>query len=155
MRLVLDTCVVVAGIRSETGASRKLLDLASMGEFTPVLSGPLVAEYEDVIHRPENQLEGWTREQLSALIDSLLIPGEWATTHFSYRPILPDPADELVLEAAINGHADIVSFNEKHFKPASRFGIRVLRPVEALEMLGEGEWLMERSNFSLRLCRLC
>jgi predicted nucleic acid-binding protein len=108
-----------------------------MGEFTPVLSGPLVAEYEDVIHRPENQLEGWTREQLSALIDSLLIPGEWATTHFSYRPILPDPADELVLEAAINGHADIVSFNEKHFKPASRFGIRVLRPVEALEMLGE------------------
>jgi hypothetical protein len=87
--------------------------------------------------RMENQLEGWTREQLSALIDSLLIPGEWATTHFSYRPILPDPADELVLEAAINGHADIVSFNEKHFKPASRFGIRVLRPVEALEMLGE------------------
>jgi predicted nucleic acid-binding protein len=137
MKLVLDTCVIVAAIRSETGASRKLLDLASVGEFTPVLSGPLVAEYEDVIHRPENQVEGWTTEDLFALVDSLLVPGEWATPHFSYRPMLPDPGDELVLEAAINGHADIVTFNVKHFKPASRFGIQVIRPAEALEMIGE------------------
>jgi predicted nucleic acid-binding protein len=137
MKFVLDTCVIVAGIRSETGASRKLLDLASVGEFTPVLSVPLVNQYEDVIHRPENHVEGWTTDDLAALIDSLLVPGEWATTHFSYRPSLADPGDELVLEAAINGQADIVTFNVKDFKPASRFGIQVVRPAEALEMIGE------------------
>jgi predicted nucleic acid-binding protein len=58
-------------------------------------------------------------------------------THFSYRPTLQDEGDELVLEAAINGQADIVTFNGKDFKPASQFGIRVLTPAEVLKMFTE------------------
>ena len=27
-------------------------------------------------------------------------PAEWVTPHFTYRPLLDDPGDEMVLEAA-------------------------------------------------------
>jgi predicted nucleic acid-binding protein len=54
--------------------------------------------------------------------------------------MLPDPKDEMVLETAVNGHADaIVTFNDRHFKPvAERFRCLVLRPGEVLCRLGEG-----------------
>jgi len=48
---------------------------------------------------------------------------------------LPDPDDEMVLEAAINGHAEaIVTHNRRDFERACyRFGIEVLSPAEILE----------------------
>lgn len=54
---------------------------------------------------------------------------------FAYRPQLDVPADELVLEAAVNGMADIVTFNEKHFKPAKKFNVQVLTPSKVLEQI--------------------
>lgn len=44
-----------------------------------------------------------------------------------------------MLEAAINGHADIVTFNVRDFAPASRFDMRVLKPGELLRELHEEE----------------
>lgn len=43
----------------------------------------------------------------------------------------------MVLEAAINGHADIVTFNVRHFRAAARLGIGVLRPADVLKLLKE------------------
>ena len=136
--LVLDTCVLVAAVRSRTGASYVLVNLALVGKITAVLTVPLLNEYEEVLYRSENRVQGWTDADLAALIEGLLGPSDWVETHFSYRPTLRDEADEFVLEAAINGHADIVTFNVKHFKPASRFGVQVWRPGEILKMLYEG-----------------
>lgn len=106
-------------------------------EIPIVLTVPLISEYEDVLGRPENRVPGSTEENTAALIDALLAPAEWIETHFSYRPALTDVGDELVLEAAINGGADIVTFNVKHFGPARRYGIDVLLPKEALRILKE------------------
>ncbi len=138
MRLVLDTCVIVAAVRSRSGASHVLVDLASTGKITAVLTVALLNQYEDVLFRPEHRVKGWTDEDLHGLIDSLLVPSEWVETHFSYRPALQDEGDELVLEAAINGYADIVTFNVKDFKPAARFGVRVFQPRDILKKLLEG-----------------
>jgi predicted nucleic acid-binding protein len=67
-------------------------------------------------------------------VDAVLALVEPVETHFMWRPQLRDPADELVLEAAVNGQADaIVTFNLRDFGDApARFGIDMLRPVEAL-----------------------
>ena len=53
---------------------------------------------------------------------------------FLWRPQLTDADDEMVLETAVNGRAEaIVTFNRRDFEPAaSRFGIAVLAPGEAL-----------------------
>ncbi len=47
-----------------------------------------------------------------------------------WRPQLHDTADEMVLEAAVNGMAtDLVTWNVRDFKPAAhRFGLRVSPP---------------------------
>ena len=137
---MLDTCVIVAAIKSRLGASFILVNAAGARNrfFQCVLSNALISEYEEVIHRPEQRLANWKDSDLSALIDSLLVPAHWAPTDFSYRPLLRDPDDELVLEAAINGQAQmIVTFNGKHFKPADRFGVKVVTPGRLLEILKE------------------
>jgi putative PIN family toxin of toxin-antitoxin system len=138
MRLVLDTCVIVAAVKSSGEASHVLVELASTGQIETVLTVPLISQYEDVLYRPEHRVAGWTDKDLAALIDSLLGSAERIQVNFSYRPTLRDEGDELVLEAAINGQADIVTFNVRDFAPASRFGIRVLRPGELLRELYQG-----------------
>ncbi|MFB3825127.1 MAG: putative toxin-antitoxin system toxin component, PIN family [Bryobacteraceae bacterium] len=52
---------------------------------------------------------------------------------FLWRPRLKDPADEMVLETAVNGGADwLITFDVRHLAGAARdFGIRVLRPCDA------------------------
>ncbi len=54
--------------------------------------------------------------------------------HFQWRPQAPDPCDEMVLEAAINGQADaLVTYNAADFAMAGkRFGIPVIRPRDLL-----------------------
>jgi hypothetical protein len=49
---------------------------------------------------------------------------------FLWRPMLKDPADEMVLETAVNGSADcLVTFNLRHLGAAAEeFGIRVAPP---------------------------
>ena len=135
---MLDTCVILASIKSRRGSSFQLVELATTQNefFETVLTTALVSEYEDVIFRPEHRTPQWRDADLHALIDALLVPAEWAASRFSFRPVLQDAGDELVLDAAIAGQAGmIVTFNTKHFQPASQFGIQVRMPGELLQIL--------------------
>jgi predicted nucleic acid-binding protein len=51
--------------------------------------------------------------------------------------MLRDPDDEMVLDAAVNGRAEvIVTFNVQDFLPEARqFNLAVLTPAEALRRL--------------------
>ena len=50
----MDTDVMVAALRSNTGASRQLLISALRKRFDLLLSVPLILEYEAVLKRPEH-----------------------------------------------------------------------------------------------------
>jgi putative PIN family toxin of toxin-antitoxin system len=136
--VVLDTSVLVAGLRSRTGASNALLRLIANRELVALATPPLFLEYEDVLKRPEHRLaHGLDLSEIDRLLSelaALLVPVE---THFQWRPQLRDPNDEMVLEAAINGHADaIVTFNISDFETADeRFGIEVLPPADLLRKI--------------------
>ena len=54
MRVVLDSSVLVTGVRSARGASRRLLLGVRDRRFTVLVSVPLVSEYEAVLLRPEH-----------------------------------------------------------------------------------------------------
>jgi len=58
-------------------------------------------------------------------------------THFMWRPQLRDPADEFVLEAAVNGQAAaIVTFNRRDFGSVLvEFGIQLLTPAETIRRI--------------------
>jgi putative PIN family toxin of toxin-antitoxin system len=134
LRVVLDTSVVVAALRSRAGASNEILRLVSQGRVVALATPALFLEYEDVLARPEQRTaHGLDDLGIGRFLQALASVIEPVTVHIGWRPQLRDPSDEMVLEAAINGGADaIVTFNVRDFVPAGRFGITVMRPGDLL-----------------------
>jgi putative PIN family toxin of toxin-antitoxin system len=135
---VLDTDVLVAAFRSDSGASRRILEMALAREFDLLLSVPLMFEYEAVLTRPEHlSASRVSVEDVGDVLDGLAAVGRRVRLAFRWRPALPDANDDMVLETAVNGQADaIVTFNEQDFNPAAaRFDCRVMRPGELLRLL--------------------
>jgi putative PIN family toxin of toxin-antitoxin system len=133
---VIDTSVLVAAIRSPTGASKALLDSALSGSVEILISPALLLEYEMVMTRPEHlRVSGYLIWEVNELLDAICEVGTKVTIHWHWRPQLHDPDDEMVLETAINGYADvIVTFNRTHFVQAGKqFGFQTLSPRETLE----------------------
>ena len=138
VRYVLDTNVVVAGLRSPRGVSAVLIDRALSRAFTPLLSVALTLEYEAACCDPIQRIaSGLSMAEVGTVISALCAVAEPVKTRFLWRPQLRDPADEMVLEAAINGNADaLVTFNQRDFSDApGRFGIAMLSPQEALRRI--------------------
>ena len=103
-----------------------------------VLSVALALEYEAVCRDPEQRIaSGLSEAEVETIVTALCAVAEPVETRFLWRPQLHDPADEMVLDAAINGAADIlVTFNRRDFGQApARFGIALLSPQEALRRL--------------------
>ena len=140
MRLVLDTAVMVAAIRSDAGVSRWLLRAALERRrgLTLLVSVPLLIEYEAVMTRAEH-LNASTLlvGDVEALLDAVVAVAEPVQLAYLWRPAVPDVDDDMVLEAAVNGRADgIVTFNLSDFvRPAKQFGVKVMRPGEAVKRL--------------------
>jgi putative PIN family toxin of toxin-antitoxin system len=138
MRVAFDTDVMVAALRSRTGASNALLRALRLGQLEAVASVPMLLEYEAVLLRSEHrQAAGMTVEDVGVFLDglaALLMP---VRPYFLWRPRLRDPDDEMVLEAAVNGQAHaIVTFNVQDFLPEARqFQPEVLTPVDVLRRL--------------------
>ena len=135
MRIVFDTDVVVAALRSDQGASRQLLLAALDRRIIVLASVPLMLEYEAVLTRPE-QLDkiGLSVVEINVVLDAVASVIEPVPLHFVWRPRLKDPADEMVLDTAVNGNAErLATFNLRHLRDAAKaFGIRANRPGEIL-----------------------
>ncbi len=134
----MDTDVVVAAMRSPSGASAALIGLLLKGEGVWLLSVAMALEYEAICMLADHRLAAnATSEDVLNLLETIfdvILPVE---VHYQWRPQLTDAGDEIVLEAAVNGRADaIVSFNHKDYKEAPRrFGIGLRKPAEVLREL--------------------
>lgn len=138
LRVVLDTSVLVAALRSALGASNALLVLVARQKLKPLVTTALFLEYEAVLLRAEQRLAtGMSEADVAGLLQAFASAAEGVELHFRWRPQLADPADEMVLEAAINGHADaLVTHNVADFRAAAaRFGLRVVAPGDFLKDL--------------------
>lgn len=133
--MVLDTSVVVAGLRTRSGAGNAVLRLVANRRLTALATPPLFLEYEEVLKRPEQRLaHRLLPEEIDEFLTELAALIEPVEVHFQWRPQVRDPSDEMVLEAAINGEADaIVTYNVRDFALVEqRFGIAVVGPAEIL-----------------------
>src|SRR5438552_1600185 len=138
-RVILDTNVIVAAMRSQTGASHRLLLNICHPRWQNVVTPGLMYEYEDVARRP-NTVPNLSPEEITDILDLIYQQSHRQIVWFAWRPLSLDPGDDLVLEAAIAGGCDyVVSFNERHLRAAREFGIELLRPVELLKLIGELE----------------
>jgi putative PIN family toxin of toxin-antitoxin system len=131
LRVVIDTDVLLSAFISPEGASRQLILDALDRKFAVLLSTTLLVEYESVLRRPEHLARARAAEaDVSELLDALAgicIP---VAFDYNWRPTGAHNDDELVIETAINGHADVLAtFNSKDMRDAAmRFGFRIQRP---------------------------
>jgi putative PIN family toxin of toxin-antitoxin system len=135
---VLDTDVIVAALRSDRGASRQLLLSALDRQFELLLSVPLMLEYEAVLTRVKHlDACGLSRAEVGHVLDDLAAVARPVRLAFRWRPRLPDPDDDMVLETAINGSASaIVTFNQRDFAEAGKdFNCVIILPVTALRQI--------------------
>ena len=135
-RIVLDTSVLVAALRTRLGAGNAVLQLIANRRLVALATPPLFLEYEDALKRPEHRLaHGLTLDAIDEFLAELAALVEPVEVHFQWRPQSRDPNDEMVLEAAINGHADaLVTYNVSDFASAGeRFEIPILGPADLLK----------------------
>jgi putative PIN family toxin of toxin-antitoxin system len=135
-RIVLDTNVVIAGLRSKNGASFEVLLSVDDGSFRICLSIPLVFEYEAVAKR-QAEATGRTNDEIDELIAYLCAVAEPVDIHYLWRPELPDSDDDMVLEAAVAGQCEfIVTHNIRDFKGIEKFGLSAITPHDFLQVMG-------------------
>lgn len=136
MYIIIDTNVLVSALRSRRGASYKLVSLLPSDRFTIAISVPLIFEYEDVLRRGKLHPE-ISEQDISDFIDFLCYVGYRQDIFFLWRPFLPDPSDDLVLEVAVAAGCEaIITYNKRHFREIEKFGLRVLDPKEFLAEIG-------------------
>ena len=107
MLVVLDSSVLVAALRSRQGASFRLLELLRDAQFEIAVSVPLALEYEAVLVRHAAELN-LSREAAVGVVDFLCSVAHRQDIHFLWRPSLPDPQDEFVLELAVAANCEAI-----------------------------------------------
>jgi putative PIN family toxin of toxin-antitoxin system len=135
--VLLDTNIVVAGLRSRNGAAFRVLSLVGTERFEICLSVPVILEYEMVLLDQLEQLH-LTASDIDDFLDYFCSVGRHQEVHYLWRPYLKDPKDDLVLEAAVAGGCEaIITYNRRDFAGVEKFGVRILTPGEFLRRIGE------------------
>jgi predicted nucleic acid-binding protein len=130
--IVIDSNIAVAALRSNRGASFLLMDQVASKEVHFAISTALILVYEDAALRQRAEIQ-LSDDELEAYIDSIAALGHAYFPFFLWRPFLPDPKDDHVLELAVVSQAkEIVTFNLRDFRGIEKFGIRAITPKDFL-----------------------
>jgi putative PIN family toxin of toxin-antitoxin system len=135
LRVVLDTSVVVAGLRSRLGGANAMLRLVAQKRIIALATPPLFLEYEEVLRRPEHRLaHGLEPDQIDLLLQELSALIEPVDLHFRLRPQLSDPNDENGDRGSDQWKSPcLVAYNVADFFHAGqRFRIPALTPKQLL-----------------------
>ena len=136
-QIVVDTNVFVTALRSQFGASYKLLSLIDKESFQLNLSVPLALEYETVAKRQIGEI-ALSEKEIDDILDYVISKANRWEIYFLWRPQLKDPSDDMVLELAVTANCNyILTYNVNDFKGMDDFGIEIMTPKEFLEMIGE------------------
>jgi len=133
----MDTNVLVSALRSRNGASFRLLGIVDSGKFELCISVPLVLEYEAAAKK-HLHASGLSASDVDAVIDYICSIAGHYKIYYLWRPFLPDPKDDMLLELAVVSNAtSIVTYNGADFKGVEKFGLRAITPRDFLREIGE------------------
>ena len=112
LRLVIDTNIVVSAALKPDGLQRTVLLLAIIKPARLFVSEAVIAEYREVLARPELTIRKGLRQQVLQLIRN----HSQRVTPSRPLQITPDPDDNIFLECADAARADyLVTGNPRHF----------------------------------------
>lgn len=132
LRLVIDTNVVVSGALKPRGLERTALVFALTPPAAMFVTGDILAEYEEVLRRPELRIPVSDRQELLDLIagrSRLVVPTRKLT-------VSGDPDDNVFVECADAARADyLITGNTKHFPKYWR-NTKIINARELLNIIG-------------------
>jgi len=132
---IVDTSVLVSGLRSNLGASHQILLAIRHRTIQIALSVPLALEYEAVALRP-GLIPHLSVEEISSVIDFLCQVAHHQRVFFTWRPFLPDPNDDHMLELALAASCEfIITHNLWDFAGSDSMGVQAITPAQALTMI--------------------
>ncbi len=134
MKIVIDTNVLVAALKSRKGASFQIVSMLPERLYHPMLSVPLMLEYEDVLKRQIHKLNA---NDIDAILNIFAKYSKHVKIYYLWRPFLQDAKDDMLLELALAGGAEaIITFNVNDFKQVkSHFGINIIKPRDLLQAI--------------------
>ena len=108
MKAVIDTNIFL-GACLGTGNAGKVIAACLDGHCVPLMGAALLAEYEDVLGRKALFAKcRLTAAERESLLDIYLSKCEWVRVYYTWRPNLPDEADNHLVELAVAGGADAI-----------------------------------------------
>ena len=138
-RVVIDTNVLAGTLLGGTGYNRRVIRACLSGRLKPLMGQALFLEYEDVLNRRSLfRTSPLSRQERQELFAAFLSVCEWVQIYFSWRPNLPDEADNHIVELTVaGGAAMIVTNNLRDFQGADlRFpDLRMVAPRELVKEL--------------------
>lgn len=133
--VVFDSNVILSSLKSTLGASFRLIGLVRSGALKPAVTVPLVFEYEDVVSRP-GLLPHLSASDTGGFLDWFVSISSQHEVHFLWRPLLRDPKDDMVLEAAVAAGSEyLVTYNTSDFAGVDSLGVRVVTPPQLLTLI--------------------
>jgi predicted nucleic acid-binding protein len=136
MRVTFDTSVLVAAAHSRRGASFALVSSIPSPRFQICLSIGLYAEWQDALTRPEHLPPGQTPADALAFLRYLAGQAWLQDIFYLWRPFLPDPDDDMILELAFAANCRyIVTHNVRDFAGCEQLGVAAVTPRDFLKTI--------------------
>ena len=127
---VIDTNVLVSALitRNPEAATAKVVRLLLEQEFVPLYDADIIAEYEEVLHRPKFPI---LKEAADALI-SFVIENGVESLRVNFAESMPDEDDRVFYEVTLSQEDSfLVTGNLKHYPMSPR----VVSPAQFLKVL--------------------
>lgn len=135
IQIVVDTNIVIAGMRSKTGVSNAFLRRLNDPRLKFHISNALLLEYEEVLRREQTAL-GLSDQDIDDLLDGFCAIGEKHYRLFTWRPVSGDPDDDFLVELALSARVDyLVTYNLRDLQFVEQYGITLVTPLGVLDML--------------------
>lgn len=136
IRAVIDTNLIVRAVIKPEGTVGPLLRGLRDGGYTLLYSEPLLIELADVLNRPRiRQKYGLSTQDIETVLALILLRGE-AVSPARRIDVCRDPKDNMILEAAVAGQADLISSGDEDLLSLREFErIPIVVPAEFLRRL--------------------
>lgn len=136
IRAVVDTNILVRAAIKPLGTVGPVLGHLSNGDYVVLYSEPILTELVDVLNRPRiRDKYGLAPEDIETVLGLVLLRGE-AVVPKRRITICRDPKDNMFLEAAADGNADMIVSGDDDLLDLGAFeGIPITTPSEFLAEL--------------------
>jgi len=104
LRVVLDTNVLVSAIISD-GKSRKLLKKGITNQYSVLISDLILKELIIVFRRPKFKI---SEDEVQRTILAIIRTADIVNVKTKIKAVKEDPKDDMIIETAIDGNADLL-----------------------------------------------